>query len=48
MRSTIETKCCHALLCLLTFGLIKILGQCDFDHFKFEIPLLPQDLETKI
>ena len=48
MRPTIETKCCHALLCFLIFGLIKISDQCDFDHFKFQIPLLPQHLETKI
>ena len=48
MRPNIETKPCHALLCLLTFGLIKISDQCDFDHFKFQIPQLPQHLGTKI
>ena len=47
MRPTIETKCCHALLCLLTFRLIKISDQCDFDHFRFQIPLFPLNLETK-
>ena len=35
MRPTIEIKCFHALLCLLTIGVITISDQCDFDHFKY-------------
>ena len=33
---------CPALVSLLTFRFIKSSDQCDFDHFKFHVLLLPE------
>ena len=44
MWPIIDTRCedFSALVCLLTFGFIKSSDQCDFDHFKFQLLLLPK------
>ena len=44
MWSIIDIRCegFPALIFLLTFRFIKSSDQCDFDHFKFDVLLLPE------
>ena len=50
MWPIIDTRCegFPALICLLTFRFIKSSDQCDFDHFRFQILLLPEHLGQKM
>ena len=44
MWPIIDNRCegFPTLVCLLTFRFIKSSDQCDFDHFKFHVLLLPE------